>query len=210
MTPFSLAGLLIALTSSSLGLLVLFRSPDRRIAVAWSRFAAAVAIWGVGTVWIGRTSSPENGLLAWKLTYGAAVVWIAPFFYSFVRTFLGLPRSRMSSLNFVIGALVLVLLPSSLIIRRVDFLFGEFFYMRGGILYTPFFVWWFGVVIAAHIDMIRTMKAVTPEKRRQIQYFFLATAFGYTGAAHSYLPKIGVDVYPWGVFGAAAYTLIMG
>jgi signal transduction histidine kinase len=100
-------------------------------------------------------------------------------------------------------------LPTSLFFTRVDFLFDEIFFIRGGWLYNLFFVWWVGVVVAGHIRLLQALKVVSHIKRNQIQYFFLATALGFTGGAHAYFPKIGIDVYPWGIYGVGLYSLIM-
>jgi signal transduction histidine kinase len=54
------------------------------------------------------------------------------------------------------------------------------------------------------------MHRVTPGlKRRQIEYFFLATAVGYAGGSLDYLPIFGVDLYPYGNFAIVLYPMIM-
>ncbi len=200
---------MIAILSIGLGIFVLFRSSDRRVGRMFCLFAFSVGMWGVGIVWISIAQTISMALSAWRTTYALGVIWIAPLLFQFVCAFLDLKKSRAVLVNHVVGLFFLSLLFTPLFFRRADFLFGQFFYIRGGPLYNIFLLWWIGVVSVAHVYLIRSLKTVDPAKRTQIQYFLLATVVGFISGFHTYLPKIGIDVYPWGAYGVALYPIIM-
>lgn len=209
MTPFGLSGLLTGISSICFGSLVLRMSPNRAIGKTWFLFALSVGIWGFGGMWIGFSSSHAEGLLAWRLAYGLGVIWIAPLFYHFVCTFLELERKRSIVGNYLLGVFFLSFLPTSLFFEKTRYIFDSLYYALGGPVYLVYFIWWIGLVVYSHIELIRVHKSVSRTKQNQIKYFFLATAVGYTGGSLAYLPNFGIDIYPWGNFGIVLYPLIM-
>jgi len=209
MTPFAISGLLAGITSFAFGILVFWKSSDRNLARTWSLFSISASVWGFGGFWIGMTSDPLSGLLAWRTTYAVGVIWIAPLFYHFVRTFLGHPSTRLIAINYFLGLLFLITIPTTLFFHHADFVFDQFCYARGGKIYPFFFAWWITLVILSHISLIRASKHVSPLKRGQIQYFLLAIAVGFVGGSLCYLPNFGIDVYPWGNFTVFLYPTIM-
>jgi signal transduction histidine kinase len=209
MTPFGLSGLLTGITSVSFGVFVLLMSANRKIGRIWFLFTLAVGCWGFGGMWVGWTKTATEGLLAWRLAYALGVIWIAPLFYHFVCTFLELRRNRSIILHYLITLSFLSTIPTTLFFSRARWVFNSLYYGLGGVLYPFYFAWWIGLVLYSHYELIRIYKGVSPSKKNQIKYFFLATAVGYTGGSLAYLPNFGVDVYPWGNFAIVLYPLIM-
>jgi signal transduction histidine kinase len=79
----------------------------------------------------------------------------------------------------------------------------------GGSIYPFFFAWWIGNIIYSHILLMGVYRNVHPNKKKQIAYFFLATAVGFTGGSLCYFPSFGVPIYPWGNFTVFLYPIIM-
>src|SRR5215468_3033289 len=113
MTPFALSGLLTGITSVSFGLFVLLMSTNRRIGRIWFLCSLVVSAWCFGGMWISWTKTATEGLLAWRLAYALGVVWIAPLFYHFICTFLGLRRKRSIVLHYLIAFVFLLTIPTS-------------------------------------------------------------------------------------------------
>src|SRR5262245_47397779 len=131
MTPFGLSGLLTGITSVSFGLFVLLMSANRKIGRIWFLCSLAVGVWCFGGMWISLTKTATGGLLAWRLAYALGVVWIAPLFYHFICTFLGLRRNRSIALHYFITFIFLLTLPTSLFFSDVSWPFHSFYYPLG-------------------------------------------------------------------------------
>ena len=209
LTPFGVSGFLTFISSLGFGLLVLFKSRDRALGRSWFIFSLSVAGWGLGSIWMSSAPTAENGLLAGRMAYVIGVLWIAPLFYRFICTFLGLQRSRSIRLHFGIGVLFLLLVPTKLFIARSDYLWHSIYYIRSGPAHYAFFLWWSGLVIYSHFLMARMYGSLPVAKKTQIKYFFLATAVGFSGGTMAYLPDFYIDVYPWGNFTVFLYPIVM-
>ena len=160
-------------------------------------------------MWIGWTKNPHAASLAWRLGYITGVIWIAAGYYRFICVFLGLDRRKSILLHYAIGAFFMMAAPSHLFFKHVDFLWDSVFYIRSGPLHYLFFIWWISLVSYSHYLMLRARSAATPEKKNQIMYFALATAFGFMGGSLAFLPNFGIDVYPWSHFTVFLYPIIM-
>jgi signal transduction histidine kinase len=209
MNPYGFSGLLAGISSLSLGLFVLARSSNRRLGWNWLLFAISVAVYEFGGVFYSVAKSPELVLLQVKLCYGFGVLWIASLYYHFVCTFLEIRRPRAIFFNYAISALFALALPTSLIFESAPLAFNSMFFPLGGRLFPLFLCWWMVLVFAGHIELIRSYRQVSAQKKNQIKYFFLATAVGFTGGSLAYLPNFGIYVYPWGNFTVFIYPLIM-
>lgn len=210
MNPYSLSGLLIAINSLALGLLVYFKNPDKNLGRIWFLFTLMTSFWGLGVMVVGSTSEFEIAALGWKISYVTGVIWISPLFYHFVCIFLNLQRKKSIRLNYALGGLFVLGVGTPAFFKNIEWTFNSLYYVRAGWLYGVYFAWWLGLVAFSHWDMIRVYPNVPENKKRQIKYFFLATAVGYSGGVLSYLPKFSVDIYPWGNFLVCLYPLIMG
>src|SRR5215472_5489633 len=119
MTPFGLSGLLNGIASVSFGLFVLSMSANRKIGRIWFLCSLAVGVWCFGGMWISSAKTAAEGLLAWRLAYAFGVLWIAPLFYHFICTFLGLRRNRSIAFHYFIALVFLLTIPTSLFFPRV-------------------------------------------------------------------------------------------
>lgn len=209
MNPFAWSGLLAGISSLSFGLLVLFKSPNRKLGWIWFLFTLSVAVWGFGVLWFGIAKSAPEGLLAVRVTYAFSVVWIASIFYHFVCTFLEIQKTRSIAINYFIALAFVLTLPTHFFFSGVRWVFGSMFYGAAGPLLPWFIAWWISIVFYSHYQLIQAYKNVSIQKRNQIKYFFFATAIGYTGGTLCYLPNFGIDVYPWGNFTVCIYPFIM-
>src|ERR1700719_2528206 len=94
MNPLAWSGLLGGISSFCFGLLVLFKSPNKKLSRIWFVFTLSVAAWGFGAMWFAIAKSAEQALFAVHLTYAFGVIWIAALFHHFVSTFLEIKNSR--------------------------------------------------------------------------------------------------------------------
>jgi signal transduction histidine kinase len=211
LTAFGLSGALTAISALLFGWFVYVKSAERDQARAWLLFSLSVCVWGIGAFTIGSvvTTSASGSLLAWKLAYGLGVLWIPSLFYHFVALFLRIHRPKTIRLNYAASLFWLFFLPTSLLFREVRFYFDSFYYAIGGAVNPIYFVWWTGLVIYSHVELLRAYPKVAPAKQAQIRWFGIATTIGYFGGITTYLGNFEIEVYPWGNFGVILYPFIM-
>jgi len=67
MTPFALSGLLVLITSLSLGIFVLIKTPNIFANRLWAYFCFAAGLWGLGAYKMASAHDPESALLWFKI-----------------------------------------------------------------------------------------------------------------------------------------------
>jgi signal transduction histidine kinase len=209
MNPFALSGLLTGITSLAFGYFVYLKEKTRLLNRLWFIFTTSVAVWGLGGMWIGLAADPTTALWAWRLAFACGVVWIPILFYHFVCVFGELQRRRLLLINYATGLGLFPLFFTDLMFPGVRLAFPAFYYSRPGLLFPAFFIWWAGLVVVAHYELLKEHNRVSGQRRNQIRYFFLATAVGYSGGSLDYLPIFGIDIYPYGNFAVVLYPAIM-
>jgi signal transduction histidine kinase len=209
MNPFALSGLLTGITSLVFGYFVYQQGKDKKLNVLWFIFAISVAAWGLGGLWIALAPTETEALWAWRLSFAIGVVWIAPLFYHFVHIFCGLTGKRPLQLAYASAVLFCPLIFTDLFFSGVRYTFSSFYYSVPGHIFPFFFIWWSGLIVYSHYELVKAHRHSSGQKKNQIGYFFLATAVGYSGGSLDYLPIFGVDLYPYGNFAIALYPPIM-
>src|SRR5215472_6771745 len=209
MNLFALSGLLTGLSSLAFGYFVYWKGAHRPLNRLWFIFTVSVAVWGFGGMWIALASTPNQALWAWRLAFACGVVWIPIFFHHFVRTFCNLPGRAFMFFAYATGIAVFPLCFTNLFFSDVRFAFSSFYFSLPGAIFPLFTVWWVMMVVYSHYLLYKMHRVTLGLRRRQIEYFFLATAIGYAGGSLDYLPIFGVDLYPYGNFAIVLYPMIM-
>lgn len=209
MNPFALSGILIALSSGAMAVLMLVIG-KRRLHYIWGIFCIFVGIWGVGVYKIATTQDIIQAELWWRIAH-IGVIFIPILFVYFVFEFLERKEKWSLIILFISGIFFLgVNFFSDLLIANMRWTFNQFYYdSPPGILYTPFTIWVFGLIIYSHVLLWRAYRTSSPHVKTQISYFLLATIPGFTGAMIGFLPVYGIDVYPFGNLAATLYPLII-
>lgn len=209
MNLFALSGLLTGLSSLAFGYFVYWKGAHRPLNRLWFIFTVSVAMWGFGGMWIALAPTPNQALWAWRLALAFGVLWIPIFFHHFVRTFCNLPGRTFLIFTYATGIAVFPLCFTNLLFSDVRFTFSSFYYSLPGAIFPLFTVWWVMLVVYSHYQLYKMHRVTLGLRRRQIEYFFLATAIGYAGGFLGYLPIFGVDLYPYGNFAIVLYPMIM-
>jgi signal transduction histidine kinase len=160
-------------------------------------------------MWIALAPTPNQALWAWRLAFACGVVWIPVLFHHFVRTFCNLPGRAFLIFAYATGIAVFPLCFTNLFFSDVRFAFSSFYYSLPGAIFPLFTVWWVMLVVYSHYLLYKMHRVTLGQRRRQIEYFFLATAIGYAGGSLDYLPIFGVYLYPYGNFAIVLYPMIM-
>jgi signal transduction histidine kinase len=211
MNPFALAGFLTSISSLVFGFFVFSRNPTRRLNQLWLAFTMAVALWGLGSIWIALEPDPARALLAWRLAFAVSVIWIPIVFLHFTCVFSGISHPWLLRASYLAGVLcVPLILTSPHFFSGVRLTFSSFYYSTPGpLLFTFFTIGWLGLTMYSHFLLAQAFRRSSDAKRAQIKYFFIATAVGYAGGSLEFLPIFGFDLYPWGHFAIPVYPIIM-
>ena len=209
MNLFALSGLLTGLSSLAFGSFVYFKGAHRPLHWLWFLFTVSVAVWGFGGMWIALAPAPTQALLAWRLSFACGVVWIPILFHHFIHVFCNLRDRTFLISAYATGIVLFPLCFTNLFFSDVRFLFSSFYYSLPGPIFPFFTAWWVALVLYSHYRLYETHRVTSGLKRRQIEYFFLATAIGYAGGSLDYLPIFGVTLYPYGNFAIVLYPMIM-
>ncbi len=209
MNLFALSGLLTGISSLAFGCFVYLQGRAQPLNRLWLIFTASVALWGFGGMWIALAETPIEALWAWRLAYALGVLWIPILYYHFVCVFCGVSRRGLLLLFYLLGLLFLPLIFTDEFFPGVRFVFSSFYYSLPGRLFPIFFLWWIALVIYGHWELLKARNQSSGQKRNQIEYFFLATAIGYSGGSLDFLPIFGIDLYPYGNFAIVLYPIVM-
>ncbi len=211
MNAFAVAGILTGVSSLLFGFFVCWANPNRRMNQIWFAFMTMVGGWGIGSTWIALESDPVMALWAWRLSFAFCVVWIPILFFHFVCVFCQIHKPRLLQSCYIAGVgFFPCILLSDQFFSSVRLTFSSFYYPKPGFLLVSFFtILWLGLILYSHALLIQAYRHSTDIKRSQVQYFFLATAIGYSGGSLGFLPIFGLDLYPWGHFAIAVYPVVM-
>lgn len=209
MNPFALSGLLAGITSLSFGYFVYLKGKTKPLNRLWFVFTVSVAVWGFGGMWIGLARTETEALWAWRLAFALGVLWIPILFYHFVHIFCERSEKRSLWLLYAFGLVFFPFIFTDLFFTGTRMAFSSFYYSQPGRLFPLFFLWWVGIVVFSHYELLKTYRRRSGLKRSQIEYFFLATAIGYVGGSLDYLPIFEIDLYPFGNFAIVLYPIIM-
>jgi len=210
MNPFSLSGLIVGITSLSVGLFVYIKNPKSHLSKIWFFYATAVAWWGFGAFKIGITKDSESALFWWKVT-DIGVIFIPVLLLHFIYIFLQKKSKWPIYLSYIIGIFFLILDITGLLIKRVGWVFNSFYYKGrpSTITYYIFTIIWMVMVVYAYLQLALALKHSQSIKKMQIKYFLLTCIIGFSGGSTAFLPAFGVDLYPYGNFSIPLYPLII-
>jgi signal transduction histidine kinase len=211
MNAFAVAGILTGISSLVFGFFVFWNNPSRRLNQIWFAFTTMVGGWGIGSTWIALETDPGEALWAWRVSFALCVVWIPILFFHFVCLFCQIHKPRLLLSCYAIGiGFFPYILFSDQFFPSVRFTFSSFYYAQPGLLLVSFFtILWLGLTLYSHALLIQAYRHTSDIKRSQVQYFFLATAIGYSGGSLEFLPIFGIDLYPWGHFAIPLYPVVM-
>jgi signal transduction histidine kinase len=209
MTPFALSGLLILITSLSLGILVLIKTPNIFTNRLWAYFNFAISLWGLGAYKVGSTHDPQSALLWFKIGY-IGVIFLPSLLLHFSTCFLEKRNKYLTASAYLIGAFFLITLFAGLLITHIKFIFNSFYYPTNpSVLYIIFFFIWIACIAITYQLAYKKIKTTSGEQRNKIKYFFLSTTIAYIGGATNFFPIFGINLYPYGNFLVAVFPIVM-
>lgn len=209
MNLFALSGLLIWISSTTLGLFVYLKDPQKTLTRLWALFSIAVGLWGFTTYKLATTHVIDEAFFWWKLGH-VGLIFIPVLFFHFTYKFLNLDKRSLLIGIYALGGIFLFLNTTDLLIRNMRFVFSSFYYdSPPGPAYPYFVLFFIGTILYSHYELINAFKYSSGIRKNQIKYFFLASLVGFTTGETAFLPVFGIDFYPYLNLVVPLYPIIM-
>lgn len=213
MNLLTISSISIVITSLLIGVVVLSKGKNRRIAKIWSGFCLSVALWGSGGAMISFAHSEELAFMWWRVSI-CGIIFIPVFYYHFVYALSG-SRNRFFLGSVYICAAVCVFynFVSPNFIGGVKFLFNQFYWIdwwkKKDLLFLAFAVYFYGFLLlysfARLCILFLRSKGI---ERTRYKYFLVGSLVGWIGGESNFLITFGINIHPHLNSFIALYTLI--
>ena len=166
--------------------------------------------WSAGLGLMTIASNKTQALFLLKYIHYFGAIFIPAFFFHFVCTFLNLElkEKRIIVLNYTI-AIILQLSNFTNTLATVAPKFTFRYYTEPRIFYPFYTLWFIFCIIYAHYLLLVNYKNSYGNRKEQIKYQFLATAFGFGGGATTFFYVFNIPIYPWGMYIVFLHAPIM-
>ena len=209
-SPYSILPLTTSIIVLSLGILVFFRSTNRRINKIFLLWCIFLFIWLFCYSLVYATDNPNVALILVRIAC-SAVMCFSIIFYHFTVIFLDIKR-EMKSVR-LLYVLTFVLLPfqlftSYLITDTYKYFFG--FYGKASPLYIFIVALFLTIMLRPMVLLIKATKDKNMHGERLMQTKYVLAAFGiaYLGSI-DFIPKFGIEFYPFGAVFIMSWVIIM-
>ncbi|OGW84328.1 MAG: hypothetical protein A2987_05535 [Omnitrophica bacterium RIFCSPLOWO2_01_FULL_45_10] len=203
MNPYSIPTLIGSITAFSIGILVLSNNIKSKVNKIFSMFCLSIFGW-LFSFTIAYSMKKPSIAHAWSKVGCIMVDFAGPIFYHFVALFLNLRRELkwVYITYFLASVLLLLSVATNLIFLSKPRHYFWGYYPNAGPLHI--------LAISLHSAiMIRTIilfyrfisdknSVISERRRKQARYIFWGTCVMTFPALTDYLPKYGVEIYPFG------------
>lgn len=203
--------LIIALAMTFLGFLILIREKINPINVHFLLMCLTISLW-LFAFTLMYWSIDKNVAFIWAKVAYLSVPLIAPAIYNFTVMLLNIYEKRKFLVWFgwFIGLFfVITIITSNLLVEGLyQYWWG--YYPKYSILAIPFLIYFFSFLFMNIIDLwikYHKIERVTKQKKR-LQLLMFAFFIAYIGAI-DYLPKFGLELYPFGYIPIFIFLLIL-
>ncbi len=211
LTLFSWSGILTLASSVFMAFMMLFKGRTK-IHYIWTFFCLAVAIWGVGSIYIGTISTDKELSFLWFRIAHIGVILIPPAFLHFVIYYLDVKKKYLVYLGYFFALVYLYLnIVEKSLVSKIEYSFDEFFYnVSSTLLYGSFTIYFFILITISFIFLWFGQKEAKGVRKARIQYIFYGLGVSFLGGSLNFLPILGIKIYPYANFLTALYPLIVG
>ncbi|MBI3616507.1 MAG: GAF domain-containing protein, partial [Candidatus Omnitrophica bacterium] len=199
MSPYSIPPLIGAIFSILIGFFVLSKNRHSQNNLSFFFFCLSVFVWLFGYTIVYSTQDATLALFFCRVACAGAC-FTAPAFYHFSVSFLDLKKER----RFVLLAYLTMGLIASFSLVSPYFLSGTWryywgYYSKAGLLHPIYLVIFFGMFGRGFYLLSKEIikGGHTRTRKLQLQYVFIAYVIALMGAI-DYIPKYGVEFYPFG------------
>ncbi|MFH1645984.1 MAG: histidine kinase N-terminal 7TM domain-containing protein, partial [Candidatus Omnitrophota bacterium] len=211
MNSFSIACLLTALICFVVGLYVLIVNPRRMLNRVWFALNSFVAIWSLGLGFMVKSNTLAEAI-GWLRIHYFGASFIPAAYFHFIYIFLPYKKKITRSIIalYLLGLFFLIATYSGdLFLKAPVPLFDFNYYTQAGTIYL-FYALLFFICVAYSIRLIhKRYTGLSGLKKNQLKYIIIASLIGFAGGTTTFLPVLGISVYPFGIFIVFLYPLLI-
>ena len=186
----------------------IFKNAKSRLHSLWALFNLSIGIWGAGIFLACISTNPDYVFLAWQFAH-AGGFFSSAFFFRVVTEYCDLKKRNFLIFCYVQATIFFILNLFGITGYEVTKTFDPLYYIHiKNWLYVPITAFWFYPVIYGHILLFKSFQHASGNRRNQLKYLFIAMFIGFSGGGQHFLPVYGINVYPYGNFLVAVYTVI--
>ena len=186
----------------------IFKNAKSRLHSLWALFNLSIGIWGAGIFLACISTNPDYVFLARRFAH-AGGFFSSAFFFHVVTEYCDLKKRNFLIFCYVQATIFFILNLFGITGYEVTKTFDPLYYIHiKNWLYVPITAFWFYPVIYGHILLFKSFQHASGNRRNQLKYLFIAMFIGFSGGGQHFLPVYGINVYPYGNFLVAVYTVI--
>jgi len=144
------------------------------------------------------TSTSKNVALFWNRFLYLGVIFMPVFFLHFTFQILELNKKRVILMSYILACFLSPFAFTDYLVKDVVPKLSFRYYMVPGQLYFLLVIFWVGLIVYAHFELIKGFLNSYGLKRNQIKYLLLSSIIGYPGGATSFLPVFDINIFPFG------------
>lgn len=212
MLYYTLSGVINAVTSTILGLIVYSRNKKSPLNRSFALFCLAVATWSWAYIFWPEAPDRTTTLLAFQaLHVGAILVPVS--YYRFTIVFLGLDsdrnKRRVLNLGYFLVLFFWAFVFTPLYIKDMVPKFSFRYWAEPGILYHFYLLMFFGYAVYCWYLLFRGYQKSSGVMREQIRYVLLGTLIGFVGGSTNYPLWYNINIPPLGNSLVAIYVILV-
>ncbi|MGM0568501.1 MAG: ATP-binding protein [Elusimicrobiota bacterium] len=199
MSYYELSALVNFITSTVLGVIVLYKNPHSKLNRSFFYFALSVLFWSLAYFFWQTALNAKNALF-WSRALMASAIFVTPTFYHLTVTLIEKQKEKFKTVKAWYGFFLIFFLINftSLFISDVESRLFFRFWPVPGMFFTPFLVIWLGLAFYSHLLMYKSRKYLSINKWNQVKYVFYGTAIGFIGGSTNYFLWYGIPIPPVG------------
>jgi signal transduction histidine kinase len=209
---FTIASLITAIISISLGIFVYLKNTKSAINRSWFTLSLSVSIWSFGI--FAMHNSPDNAhALFWARFFYAGSIFVPSTFLHVIFCVSGInlyARNKKIIIgSYLISVILLIFNFTPLLVKGVSPRLNFKYYTDPGSLYPVYGLFYLSNLIYAFYKLITEFPRVSAVKRNQLKYILIASTVGFAGAISTIFPMFNIKIPPVGYYLILIYTLIV-
>lgn len=194
--------------SAPLAVYIYFKNPKQRINILWSIMCLLVMFWAVCFIVVSAARNESLALWAVRNSYFFAI-FIPPVFLHFVVAFLRQDTGRRLKISYAIGVLFAFFCFHPIFVERVRPIASFSFYTKAGPLFYIYTIYFFSLVVYAHIKLFANYYRLDRLRRQQVKIILIGTIVGFSGGSTSFPMCFGIPMDPFGKPLVFLYTVLV-
>lgn len=205
---FSFSGLVNALSSTILGLIVYFKNKKSVVNQSFAMFCFAIALWSYPYIAWPLAETAESTLLWFQLLHIGAI-FIPVFYLFFLGAWLGIYKRIRKMIYFALAFSLFFLFSifTPYFITEVVPKFSLKFWAEPGIIYHFYILYFFIFSIYSFYLLYDALKSAKGAKKAQIKLSLIGVILNFIGGSTNFFLWYDINLPPFGNILASSYVL---